>query len=72
MPNLTGKETLQQGLNGLFEQNKLPDTTTIVPCIDETTASKIVKFIGEVLEKAAKGSVSDLISLKNLIQKFGD
>jgi hypothetical protein len=33
-PELTNKEILQQGLNGLFEQNKLPDPVTIVPCID--------------------------------------
>ncbi len=71
-PNLTNKEILQQGLNGLFEQNKLADPTTIVPCIDEATAGKIVTFIGQVLEKAAKGSVADLISLKDLIKNFGD
>lgn len=69
---LTNKEILQQGLNGLFEQNKLPDSTTIVPCIDEDTAHKLVVFIGQVLEKAARGSISDLIGLKDLIQKFGD
>lgn len=45
-PNLTNKEIIQQGLNGLFEQNKLPDPTTIVPCIDEATAGKIVTFAG--------------------------
>jgi hypothetical protein len=43
-----------------------------VPCIDDTTAHKIVLFIGEVLEKAAKGSVTDLIQLVNLIKAFGD
>jgi hypothetical protein len=69
---LTNKEILQQGLNGLFEENKLPDPVTIVPCIDEATAKKIVDFIGTVLEKAAKGSVGDLISLVDLIKKFGD
>jgi len=72
IPNLTDKEILQQGLNGLFEQNKLADPTTIVPCIDDTTAHKIVVFIGDVLEKAAKGSVSDLIALKSLIEDFGN
>ena len=70
-PNPTDKEILQQGLNGLFEENKLADPTTIVPCIDDATAHKIVVFIGQILEKAAKGSVSDLISLKNLIEDFG-
>lgn len=70
--SLTNKEILQQALNGLFEENKLPDPTTIVPCIDEVTAGKIVTFIGEVLGKAARGSISDLIALSDLIKKFGD
>lgn len=72
LPELTNKEILQQTLNGLFEANKLPDPVTIVPCIDEATAKKIVDFIGAVLEKAGKGSVSDLISLIDMIKKFGD
>ena len=58
---ITDKEIIQQALNGLFEENKLPDPTTIVPCIDDDTAHKIVVFGGEVLEKAAKGSPKDLI-----------
>jgi hypothetical protein len=72
VPNLTDKEILQQALNGLFEENKLPDPTTIVPCIDDATAHKIVVFMGEVLEKAAKGSITDLVQLVNLIKGFGD
>ena len=44
--SLTDKEIIQQTLNGLFEQNKLPDPTTIVPCIDDATAHKIVVFAG--------------------------
>lgn len=68
----TDKEILQQTLNGLFEQNKLADPTTIVPCFDDVTAHKVVVFIGQVLEKAAKGSISDLLSLVDLIKKFGD
>jgi len=71
-PNPTDKEIIQQALNGLFEQNKLADPTTIVPCIDDATAHKIVLFIGEILEKAAKGSVTDLVQLVNLIKSFGD
>ena len=59
-------------MNGLFEENKLPDPTTIVPCIDDDTAHKIVVFAGQVLEKAARGSISDLIALKDLIKQFGD
>jgi len=69
---ITDKEIIQAGLNGLFEQNKLPDPTTIVPCIDDATAHKIVVFAGEVLDKAAKGSIADLVSLISLIKNFGD
>jgi len=50
----------------------LSDPTTIVPCIDDQTAHKIVVFAGQVLDKAAKGSVKDLIELKDLINAFGD
>jgi hypothetical protein len=72
MPEATDKEILQKTINGLFEENKLADPTTIMPCIDEATAHKINVFIGEVLEKAAKGSVTDLVQLVNLIKAFGD
>jgi len=68
----TDKEILQQLLNGLFEQNKLPDPKTIVPCFDDKSAHDTVVFIGTVLDKAAKGSLSDLIALKDIIEKFGD
>jgi hypothetical protein len=72
IPQISDKDILQQTLNGLFEENKLPDPTTIVPCIDDDTAHKIVVFAGQVLEKAARGSISDLIALKDLIEQFGD
>ena len=71
-PNPTDKEIIQQGLNGLFEVNKLPDPTTIVPCIDDDTAHKIVVFAGQLLDKAAKGSASDIYNIINMIKAFGD
>lgn len=67
LPQLSDKETIQETLNGLFQQNKLPNPTTIVPCIDDTTAHNIVVFAGQILDKAARGSISDLLSLKDLI-----
>ena len=70
--SLTDKEIIQQGLNGFFEQNKLSDPTTIVPCLDDATAHKIVVFMGDLLQKAAKGSLQDLINLIPTIQKFLD
>jgi hypothetical protein len=72
MPQLTDKEIIQQTLNGLFEENKLPDPKTILPCIDDASAHKIVVFIGEVLDKASKGSLSDLLALPQLIKDFGN
>jgi hypothetical protein len=43
-----------------------------MPCIDDATAKLIVDFIGSSLAKAAKGSVSDLISLITEVKNFGD
>lgn len=43
-----------------------------MPCIDDDTAHKIVVFAGQLLAKAASGSISDLISLVDMIKKFGD
>lgn len=67
---LTDKEILQQGLNGFTAENKLPDSTSIIACLDDETASRTVKFIGDTLEKSAKGSLADLISLIPEIEKF--
>jgi len=41
---LTDKQIIQAGLDGLFNANKLPNSTTVVPCIDDATAHKIVVF----------------------------
>jgi carbon monoxide dehydrogenase subunit G len=72
MPNPTDKEILQEALNGLFEQNKLPKPTTVMPCIDDATAHKIVVFLGQLLEKAAKGSPSDISQIVSMVKAFGD
>lgn len=72
LPEISDKDILQQFLNGIFEQNKLPDPTTIVPCFDDDSAHKTVVFMGQLLQKAASGSVSDLMNLKTLVQNFTD
>ena len=72
LPELTDKEILQQFLNGVFEPNKLPDPTTIVPCFDDDSAHKTVVFMGQLFAKAASGSISDLMALKTLVQNFTD
>lgn len=69
---LTDKEIIQQLLDGAFEQNHLPKPTTILPCIDDASAHQIVVFGGQVLDKAAKGSISDLLALPKLIKDFGE
>ena len=52
--------------------NKLPDPTTMVPCIDETTAGKIDDFGGKLLAKACSASITDFASIVKMIQDFGD
>jgi hypothetical protein len=66
------KDTIQTLLNGVFDENKLPHPTTIVKCIDDDSAHKIVNFIGKFLDKAARGSLSDLVSLPQMIKDFGN
>lgn len=46
---LTDKEIIQDGLNGFFEENKLPRPTTIVACLDDATAHNLVVFLGDTL-----------------------
>lgn len=58
---ITDQEVIQLTLNGAFEENLLPDPTTIVPCIDDETARKIVVFTGEILFKATKSSLTDFV-----------
>ena len=72
LPELTDKEILQQFLNGIFEQNKLPDPTTIVPCFDDDSAHRTVAFMGQLFGKLASGSLSDLLAIKTLVQNFTD
>jgi len=69
---ISDKDIIQQALNGAFEQNKLPQPKTIVPCIDDTSAHQIVVFAGNILDKAAKGSLSDLLSIPGMIKDFGN
>lgn len=53
-----------------MEENKLPDSTTIIACLDDDTAHRTVAFVGDILNKAAKGSLTDLINLVPEIEKF--
>lgn len=69
--SVTDKQALQSTFDGAFEQNKLPKPTTIIECIDDASAHQIVVFVGKLLDKAAKGSISDLLSLQKLIEDFG-
>jgi len=62
------KDTLKQTFDGAFEKNSLPDSTKLIPCIDDDTASKIVAFIPQALDKASSGSLSDLLALPALIK----
>lgn len=57
-------------MNGVTDQNKLPRSTTVVDCGDDATSHKTVVFIGDILAKGAKGSITDLIELITIIKNF--
>ena len=68
----SSKDSMQQGLNGLFEVNKLPDSKTIVPCFDDKSADLLIDFGGKLLAKACSASISDFATIVKMIQDFGD
>jgi hypothetical protein len=67
----TDNDILQSVLEGVFAENNLPGPYMVKYCFDEPTSHRIVVFIGEAAEKAAKGSVGDLLKLIELIKEFG-
>ena len=72
MPEITDAEILQQGLNGFFEQNKLPDPKTIVQCGNDTTNHKTVVFIGKILNDLAKAGPTDIPKIIQEVKDFGN
>ena len=50
----------------------MPAPTTVMDCIDDKTAHDMVVFVTDTLQKAAKGSIADLISLVQDFKKFLD
>ena len=45
----------------------MKDPVNVVPCFTDAQAHKTVVFVGQLLDKAAKGSLSDLLALKKMI-----
>jgi len=70
VPLLDAGSTLQQLLNGGFEQAGLSDPTTIVSCLDATTAQNLVSLLGEVLSQAADGTLADISKIEQEIESF--
>lgn len=56
-------DILQLVFQGLFAENNLAGPYMVKYCFDEPTSHRIVVFIGEALEKAARGNVADLLKL---------
>lgn len=67
---MTDREAIQANLDGLFDQNYLPRSVTIVPCIDDDSAHKIIDFGGQILDKAARGFLSDILAIPQLLSEF--
>lgn len=70
--SLTDREICQQSLNGIFEQNQLADPATLMGCFSDDSAHKVVDFVGRSLDKAARGSLTDLLTLLQDTIKFFD
>ncbi|EAR99672.1 hypothetical protein TTHERM_00590090 (macronuclear) [Tetrahymena thermophila SB210] len=66
--NDANQDIIQQVINGFYEQNKLADPTTIVPCIDTTTAANIVALVPQVLKKAS--SILTIAQVATLVENF--
>lgn len=54
----------------MFAENKLEGPYMIKYCFDTPTSHKIVVFVTDVLAKAAKASVTDLVKLITEIKDF--
>lgn len=59
-------------MNGFFEGVKLADPTTMVKCIDTASATKIVQFIPQLLDKACKISLTNIKQLIDFVKAFMD
>lgn len=64
------QNTLTQIIDGFYEQNGLADPSTIVPCIDTTTAANIVNFVPGFLKKASSALTiaSAITSAQSFVQ----
>ena len=61
--SFTDKQIMQENLNGVYQENLLDHPQTVVACFDDDTAHRVVVAIGQALEKIAKGSTSDVVSV---------
>jgi hypothetical protein len=70
-PLTSDNDIIQEVFEGAYAENNLPGPYMIKYCFDEPTSHRIVVFITEILERAAKGSVADLLKIIQLIKEFG-
>lgn len=64
------KDILQTAFDGFFEENSLPHSTKIIPCFDNESAYKTVRFIKKFFDVAAAGSLSDINYLSELLKDY--
>lgn len=53
------RDDIQSGLDGVFDVNSLPRSTTIVPCFDDPFVKKLKDFGGELLAKSCAAGLKD-------------
>jgi hypothetical protein len=64
-------DIIQGVFEGVFAENGLAGPYMVKYCFDAPTSRHIVVFLTDVLERAARGSVADLLKLIQLIKDFG-
>lgn len=67
---LSDQEIVQKLFEGVFSENKLDGPYMVKYCFTADIAHKTVVFLGDFLDKAAKGSAKDLVSLIGDVKAF--
>ncbi|CAK61290.1 unnamed protein product (macronuclear) [Paramecium tetraurelia] len=60
----------QEALEGAYEYNKLPQPQHVSNCGDDAIQIDIFEFVGYMLQKADKASVSQLLALKKEVDDY--
>jgi len=61
---------LTQLINGVFEQAGLPDQSSLSACYDEETSQALMTLIGNLLQQATTGLISNIQKIEQEVKAF--